>query len=425
MKWKVLIIISVLIFLNSACKTPKRSTDTSRPKPKTEIPKKESKKDTVLTQDTKTDPIEPNYPKTKVEDPKNKGRKDIINVVVVLPMDGSYDVGRFSEFVNGFGLAAESMNTGKPRIKIEIINIGNINTEKEILAKSVFKNVDIIIGGYQTSQVKALAQIALNKKIPYLSIWNTTEGIVESNPYYVQLKPALGSYCAGMAEYVAEQLRPQIALIIVESENSKDAITIDQFQRIYKANNLQSTVIYADENGGDWKNSIAGYSNIVINIPNWEDKAFVNSILNQINSIRKNKSIIVTGMPQWTDWDQMNFNLYENMKVHIPVFNYVDKERMNAAIFTETYFNKYNTWATPDSYYASDVLNITRKISIALSAGKSFNPSDQISGNYFSNYVMSAYQTQPLDGTNRVSSYSHNTFVTIEKFEGGRFVPIQ
>lgn len=422
MKWKFLFIYPLLIFLLSACNISKRTGDTSTPKPKTEYPKTETKIDSVTP---KKDPVEPEEPQTKVEEPKSKGRKDIINAVLALPMDGSYDVGRFSEFVNGFNLASESMNTGRPKIKVNVVNIGNINSENEILAKTAFQNADLIVGGYQTSQVKTLARIAENKKIPFISIWNTSEGIVENNPYYVQLKPSLISYCENMADFVVHEIRPQMVLIIVESSKSKDASTISHYQKVYKDNNQQHLVVYSVVDGGEWKNTIAGYNNVVINIPNWENKTFVKNILHQINGIRKNKSITVTGMPQWTEWDQIDFNMFELLNVHLPVFNYVDKTIMNAALFDEAYFNKYNSWATMESYYGSDILYIIRKVSSALSAGKSFNPNEQITGNYFSNYKVSAYQPANLDGPKPIFTYSHNTYVTIEKFEGGRFVPVR
>lgn len=425
MKWKFLFIYPVLIFLLAACNTPKRTTDPGKPKPKTDYPKTETRKDTLIPKDNRKDPVEPKDPQTKTEEPKSKGRKESINVVLALPMDGSYDVGRFSEFVNGFNLASESMNGGKTKIKVDIINIGNINSENEILAKTSFQNADIIVGGFQTSQVKTLAQIARNKKVPYISIWNTSDGIVENNPYYVQLKPSLMSYSQNMAEFVVDELRPQIVLILVESSKSKDAITVSHYQKVYTDNKQQHLVIYADVSAGEWKNTIAGYNNVVINIPNWENKTFVKNILQQVNGLKKNKSITVTGMPQWIEWDQLDFNLFEILNVHIPVFNYVDKTLINAALFDEAYFNRYNTWATTESYYASDILNIVKKVSSALSAGKAFNPNEQITGNYFSNYKMSGYRPVIPDATNTGSSYSHNTYVTIEKFEGGRFVPIR
>jgi len=340
-------------------------------------------------------------------------------------MDGGYEVNRFAEFINGFGLASESLNPSKLKIKVEVINIGNANSEEDLLNRSAIEKADFLIGGYQTSQVKTLAKIALYKKIPFISIWNTSEEIITNNPYYVQLKPSLDTYCKSMAEFVTSEVRPQMVFIMIENRNSKDNNTLEAFKVIYEGSRTQYKIIYTSENNTDWKNSLAGLNNVVFNIPNWENKNWVNYILNQINSLKKNKSFIVTGMPQWIEWDQMNFNLYEQLSLHIPVFNFVDLESMNASLFNESYFNKYNTWPSTESFYGSDILYMVRKIAIDLSEGLVFNPNNQISGNYFSNYQISNYNKTNLETNNTESSYSHNVYITIEKFEGGRFVQVK
>jgi len=425
------IFMSAILFMCS-CNAPKKisspdttrpdNTETKKPSKENDKPKEDSSK---IVYDPKSIPEKPEDKQPKQEEPSKRLKKENINVVLALPMDGGYEVNRFAEFINGFGLASESLNPSKLKIKVEVINIGNANSEEDLLNRSAIEKADILIGGYQTSQVKTLAKIALYKKIPFISIWNTSEEIITNNPYYVQLKPSLDTYCKSMAEFVTSEVRPQMVFIMIENRNSKDNNTLEAFKVIYEVSRTQYKIIYTSENNTDWKNSLAGLNNVVFNIPNWENRNWVNSMLNQINSLKKNKSFIVTGMPQWIDWDQMNFNLYEQLSLHIPVFNYVDLESMNASLFNESYFNKYNTWPSTESFYGSDILYMVRKIAIDLSEGLVFNPNNQISGNYFSNYQISNYNKTNLETNNIESSYSHNVYITIEKFEGGRFVQVK
>jgi len=425
------IFMSAILFMCS-CNAPKKisspdttrpdNTETKKPSKENDKPKEDSSK---IVYDPKSIPEKPEDKQPKQEEPSKRLKKENINVVLALPMDGGYEVNRFAEFINGFGLASESLNPSKLKIKVEVINIGNANSEEDLLNRSAIEKADILIGGYQTSQVKTLAKIALYKKIPFISIWNTSEEIITNNPYYVQLKPSLDTYCKSMAEFVTSEVRPQMVFIMIENRNSKDNNTLEAFKVIYEVSRTQYKIIYTSENNTDWKNSLAGLNNVVFNIPNWENRNWVNSMLNQINSLKKNKSFIVTGMPQWIDWDQMNFNLYEQLSLHIPVFNYVDLESMNASLFNESYFNKYNTWPSTESFYGSDILYMVRKIAIDLSEGLVFNPNNQISGNYFSNYQISNYNKTNLETNNTESYYSHNVYITIEKFEGGRFVQVK
>jgi len=428
MKFRLNFILLLSILLFFSCNTPGKVATSKSPTQKSE--EKQSKHDDVIP--TKKDTIAVNDrgvpdPK-KVEEPKKeegkkRQKRDVINVVIALPMDGSYDVARFADFVNGMTVSSKDINSGQGKLKLNVINIGNKNSEQELLSNAGIAGADIIVGGFQTSQVKSLAKIASDKNVPYISPWNTSEGIITDNTYYVQLKPALATYCEKMAEFVSTEIRPQIVYIIVESQTSKENVTVERFTKVYDNKHISYKVIQADQ-GGEWKNTLANYNNIVVNIPNWENKSFVTNTLQQLNALKKNKSIIATGMPQWTEWDQLDFNLFESLSLHIPSFNYVDQESMNAGIFNQNYFNSYNNWPTAESYYGSDILTIIRKVAGNIMDGKRYDPIDQISGNFFSHYRLSNYKMpDPELGTG--GSYFHNTYITIQKFEGGRFVPVQ
>lgn len=285
--------MSAILFLCS-CNTPKKlsNTDTTRkdnteskkPSKDPDKPKEDSSK---IVNDPRSIPEKPIEQRPRQEEPFKRLKKENINVVLALPMDGGYEVNRFAELINGFGLASESLNPGKLKIKVEVINIGNTNSEEDLLNRSAIERADILIGGYQTSQVKTLAKIALDKKIPFISIWNTSEEIITNNPYYVQLKPSLDTYCKSIAEYVSSEFRPQMVFIMIENRNSKDNNTLEAFKLIYDGSRTPYKIIYTSENNTDWKNSLAGLNNVVFNIPNWENKNWVSSILNQINSLKK------------------------------------------------------------------------------------------------------------------------------------------
>lgn len=100
-------------------------------------------------------------------------------------MKGGYDASRFVEFINGMSLAGSlSGGTSTDRLDIHFMDIGNDNSAEKLASIKAILDADIILGGYQTSQVKALAEIALSKAIPYISLWNSSDDIVNHNPYF-------------------------------------------------------------------------------------------------------------------------------------------------------------------------------------------------------------------------------------------------
>lgn len=411
-----------------SCNVPRQTSANKAPgKKETDVKnngeEKQPRRDTAVADHNKGEQPKEEAPKEHKNPEEKQRRKELLNVAVALPMDGSYDAGRFADFINGMTLASRENTPGKGYVKISAVNVGNLNSEDELLRNSAIRNADVLAGGFQTSQVRALAKIAKDKRAPYLSLWNTSEGIVSDNPMYIQLKPSLSAYCNTLANYVAKEMRPDMVYILLESRDSKDATTLDYFTSVYTLNKIAYKVIFADQ-GEEWKSGIGLYNRIVINIPNWENKSFVTSSLQQLNALKKGRSITVTGMPQWMDWDQTDFSLFESLALHIPVFNYVDETSMPVSIFRQIYFDTYNNWPTTEAYYGYDVVQMIRKLSKHLLAGKDFDPVDHLSGNFFSNYYIKSYK-DPNPETGKSVSYYNNSYITIEKFEGGRFVPVQ
>lgn len=378
----------------------------------------------VLKEQPEVDTIIKDKP-NNTEKPLPLAKKDHIKVAVVIPASGGYNINRFSEFVNGIQLSAEAYYSGKPQIQIQIADIGNTNEESTLSNNSVIKSADILVGGFQTSQVKSLAAIAARNKIPYLSVWNTSADIVTDNPYYIQLKPSLETLCMELAKYIATSLRPQTVFILFKSTSTKDYTTKDFYKAALEKHHIPYQFVVTNKND-EWKNLLQNSENAAIIIPNWDDKNYISKTLSTISSLKKSHFWTIAGMPQWVDFDEMNFGLYESLSLVIPVLNYVNESEINAGIFRSKYIQRYNTFPGSESYYGYDVAEIVVKIALSRAAGHAFDPVSQINGKYNSIYnIQSNFAPAPGTETGVRSTYSHNTYITIQKFEGGRFVPIR
>lgn len=349
--------------------------------------------------------------------------KKVFKAVLVMPLDGSYHIGRFSEFINGLTIAnQQDSKDDLGKIELNIINIGNLNNEAELSKFTAIEQADLILGGYQTSQVKTIAQLAANKGIPFISLWNSSEDIVLNNPGYIQLKPALSSYCKAISEYISREVRPDLAIILLEGKDSKDSGTIPYFENTYRKNNIAYKILYAEDNI-EWKSQLGAYKSTVVNIPNWVNKNFVLSSIRQLIELQ-NTNITVTGMPQWETWDQVDFGLYELVHLTIPTFNFISPGIMQTGIFDKKYYDNFGTWPTTESYYGFDVFQMIKKIWLKSLTGEVFNPANDLSGQYLSYYKIQPSLVGIEEGKFQ-PSYYYNSYLTIKKFEGGRFVPVQ
>ncbi|HQW12366.1 MAG TPA: ABC transporter substrate-binding protein [Saprospiraceae bacterium] len=351
--------------------------------------------------------------------------KKTIEIAVLLPLDGKYQASRFADFVNGMQQSAVNSTKGLPNIDIKIVNIGQENDPNALESINELKNADILVGGFITSQVKAISDVALKRHIPFISTWNTTDEIASRQPYFVQLKPSLRSYCNMISDYVADNMKPDVVFILHQSEESKDYTTKEFFINELNSKNQKFKSFTLDQpEKGTWQNEINNYQSIVVVVPNWEDKAYILKTINELKSQHKGKGLTVVGMPQWTEFDQVDFNLYEAINLIIPVANYIDDESPLVKMFRSSYFERYNQIPSDEAYYGADVMTMLTKVGTSLSMGKAFDPS-VISGKYFGYYnIAPYYQSIGNREMNNPIQYYSNNYITLKKFEGGKFVPI-
>ena len=332
-RWAFLLIIS--LFCLGSCSIPmnigtaqnhdngsarqndsKTNTDTSESKDKGRVSNVDTVRTKVVITETPKQEVPVNKKEDKKEDKKEtkKERKELIKATIAIPLNSGYEASRFIEFINGLNLGGQySEYCGTGKIEIHVVDIGNDNSIQKLKSIKEIKEADILLGGYQTSQVKTLAEIAEEKSIPYFSLWNSSDYIVANNPYFFQIKPSLETYCSCIARYVSKQIKPDLTIILVEGKNSKDASSLDYFTDIYSRDNLNFKIVYG-LGSIDWKPLLESYGKVVINIPNWENRQFVSKALKQIIDSKKERTVTVSGMPQWALWDQADFSLFGNSK---------------------------------------------------------------------------------------------------------------
>lgn len=393
------------------------------------IPKKPNT-EVIVPSDTaaSTNTTAPDSKKNKDRDIPDRVKpviKKKIEVAVLLPLDGKYQASRFADFVNGMQQSAINSTSGLPNIDIRIVNIGQENDPLVLESIKELKTADILVGGFITSQVKAISDVALKRQIPFISTWNTTDEIASRQPYFVQLKPSLRSYCNVISDYVADNIKPDMVFILHQSEESRDYTTRDFFVNELNAKNQKFKSFILDQpNKAMWQSELNNYQNVVVVIPNWDDKDYILKTLSELQSQRKGKGLIVVGMPQWTEFDQVDFNLYEAINLIIPVANYIDEESPLVKMFRNSYFEKYNQIPSEEAYYGADVMSMLTKVATSLSSGNAFDPA-VISGKYFGYYTIAPYyQSIGNREMNNPIQYYSNNYITLKKFEGGKFVPI-
>lgn len=107
------------------------------------------------------------------------------------------------DFYNGVMLAIDSLN--KEKVSVEVLvydsKSDSISLE-EIVEDASFKEVAMIIASFNNrTEIKPLADFALENKVPLISATYPNDGGITANPYFVMINPTLAAHLEGIYKF--------------------------------------------------------------------------------------------------------------------------------------------------------------------------------------------------------------------------------
>jgi ABC-type branched-subunit amino acid transport system substrate-binding protein len=129
------------------------------------------------------------------------------------------------EFVQGAQVALDSMKMGTANIEAYIFdtrsytqNIANLIRLKKL------DNLDLIVGAVRDADYKQLADLALLKKIPFISATHPNDGGITNNPYTIILNSTLKTHCEAIYSYLLQNHGTDIIYLCRQEGAQEDKV---------------------------------------------------------------------------------------------------------------------------------------------------------------------------------------------------------
>jgi hypothetical protein len=107
------------------------------------------------------------------------------------------------EFYEGAEFAMDTMRTENIRVELHVFDIRSASGHIGTVSRSpLMDSIDLIIGQVSGSDYLQLAQIAQEKKIPFVSATYPNDGGVKNNPYLVMANAKLNTHIQSIYNYV-------------------------------------------------------------------------------------------------------------------------------------------------------------------------------------------------------------------------------
>jgi hypothetical protein len=316
----------------------------------------------------------------KAEQTRKIRNKSTYNVAVVLPFMTSAYGGkeipahsvRAVEFYEGVEIAFDSLRKEGVNLKVSVFDSKKDSAGiADVIEKMNGTEWDLIIGPAHTEVLIQLAVYAKEIEVPLVSPFNTNPEICEDNHYFIQVNPSYEVVSKHIVALMtkAKATNPWIKrykyLIIGTSE---DSLKMEQIQKVYSSFENSDAEILPKliTNEGIHAGTIMKYLdrgalNIIV-IANDKNEQFIYSCLREISTMydktdkSKGYQLLVVGEPSWKYLERINFEYYDNLRLHIPDNYFIDKEADKNKIFEEEFRKRYGIAPREFAYIGFDVM---------------------------------------------------------------------
>ncbi len=281
---------------------------------------------------------------------------------------------RFLHYYSGVLMALKELeNEGEANFIVNVFD-APVKNDRIPYIKSIMNQnpPDIIIGPYDKTQLKSIANYGKRKEIDVVSPWKSYSSIGVDNPYYIQLKPSLENHFRALVQNVDKNFNPK-DVYVIGRDIYKDKARIKKINEIHKQNN---------ENAKDYnilivnKDSLAkegrifddifngkNYREKVFIIPNWsyKDENFIYSCLRKLNIEKGEKKVYVYGMPILLKSNKVGYNFFKRLNIRVASQRYVDDNNPGIRKFKYDYYKRFNVFPLNEAFDGYDMMMFVGK----------------------------------------------------------------
>ena len=258
------------------------------------------------------------------------------------------------DFVQGALIAFDTIQLGNKNVEAYIFDSKSYKQPINWLAQNRrLDDFDMIIGAVKEPEYSQLAQLALQKNIPFVSAIYPNEGSVKQNPFTIIVNSTLKAHCEGIFDYINEKYK-EGNIYLVRKRN--DTRIESYFNEINNANSnkphLKITTIVLDSSISTYglKSRMDTTKPMVI-IGASLDETFSRKLADACYPIQKTLPLVLIGMPNWDGFKSFNRkSAYKDFPIRYTTPHYAVKNNSYSNFLVKEYFRLYRSKPTDMAY---------------------------------------------------------------------------
>lgn len=253
----------------------------------------------------------------------------------------------FMQFYYGSLLAIDSLSKLGFRSEVYVYDINNTpKSLDDVLIKSEFKKIDLIIGPLYSGSFDRVASFAREHKISIVNPLSLRNDFLKNNPYAIKAQPSKDAQAMLVASYINESL-PEHNIVIVKQFTYSNLEFANVLKQELKNKSVQEVIYLRDSIAGITRKLDENKENVVIGLS--DDKVFVIDLVRKLNDIRANYNITCFGFEEWKEFSLESEHIV-NLNLHLISDNFTNFDSEQVKHFITSFRNKFNAEPIPERF---------------------------------------------------------------------------
>lgn len=268
-------------------------------------------------------------------------------------------------FYSGARMALDEMQASATGYNINVQDTeARKGTAQQLVASPDFQQSHLVIGPYLKDNVSVMADAAKGRETVVVSPYSASMNVSNDNPNYVQVNPTLETHLRSLIKH-AYQTQNAGRIVLVTGTDPRQKARLGYIQDEYKIltgnaaiEPLEEVAIDINDETVNLREYFGGRGKTVFIVPVYEDESFVSNFLRVLYQTTRQdfgRSVAVYGMPQWKDYQRINFDYYEGNNVHISSSVFIDLLNPAVRSFRRNFYERFAVLPREEAYVGYDV----------------------------------------------------------------------
>jgi len=250
----------------------------------------------------------------------------------------------FIQFYESFLIALRQFEEKGIKVTLKVYDVVNDTTKlNRIVSSQDFANVDLIVGPFFTNTYRVASRWAMQNQVFIVNPFSSRNDLFKNNPFSVKLTPSNLDEATKIAQYCNSKYADANVLILHNASDSEKKMVSLIKQQFVALNSKVSVkdMIYSEKGiNGVSEKLDDNRNNILITL--FTKEALVTNFVRRLYELKRD-NITLFGAIEWMDYDNIETDYLENLKLHYYNTYFVDYSDESVIKFIEKFRLEYNT----------------------------------------------------------------------------------